>query len=354
MTARLRSVLVAGAAVATLAFAHAAVAANTATLSVTHTPMVLAGSQSTTINVKMSETNDAIAAVDIFVPAGYGAALNAPAETRIGTVDSEALAHDTGQQLPLGGPITTDDPAKHTTDICSPGTNMAVWNLNLGVAGQTLVVPAYVNPTSGPSTALGAYDIRICLPPWDVPAGAPGRAFEGAQLLTSTLTVNKIFTTPTSPGLLKWEALITPYNRGQGTPNRAATFEARAFVPIPVILGLHASYAKKTNTWKLSGTATQGGLPVAGLPVKIARGSSAKSLSVKSSTTTGTNGAWKSSGHLKPKKTTYFQVSGAFAKARDYTSTGCQSPLTTVAPAGCASATLSPWTAKSVVVRVKP
>ena len=54
-----------------------------------------------------------------------------------------------------------------------------------------------------------------------------------------------------------------------------------------------------------------------------------------------------------PRKTTYFQVSGSVDE-RDYTATGCQSPLSSVAPAGCVKATLSPWSAKSVVVRVKP
>ena len=208
--------------------------------------------------------------MNIFVPSGYGATLNQPAGTGIGNVDATALAHDGGLTLPLSGPVTTDDPAKHTADACSPGTNAAVWNLNLSVAGQTLVVPVYVNPTVGPATALGAYKLTICLPPWDVPVGTPGRAFEGAQLLDAKFTVNKIFTTPTAGGVLKWETLFTPYNAGKGTPNAAATFEARAFVPVPISLGLHASYVKKTNTWKLSGAANEGGLPVAGLTIKVA------------------------------------------------------------------------------------
>ena len=247
----------------------------------------------------------------------------------------------------------TDDPAKHTADACSPITNAAVWNMNLSVAGQTLVLPIYVNPTSGPASALGGYRLKICLPPWDVPAGTPGRSFQGAQLLDAKFTINRILTTPTAAGLLKWETLFTPYNPGKGTPNLAGTFEARAFVPLPILLGLHAAYVKKTNTWKLAGTATEGGLPVAGLAMKIARGTSATKLSAKSSAKTGANGAWSASGRLTPKKTTYFQVSASVGE-RDYTATGCQSPLTPFAPAGCATATLSPWTAKSVVVRVKP
>jgi hypothetical protein len=344
--------LIAVVAVATLGFANAAFAANTGSISVWHTPMVLAGSSSTTIHVAVPQTTDSIAQINIFAPAGYGAALTAPAGTVIGTVGATALAHDGGLTLPLSGPVMTDDPAKHTTDACSPGTNAAVWNMNLSVAGQTLVVPIYVNPTSGAATALGAYKLTICLPPWDVPVGTPGRSFEGAQLLDAKFTVNKIFTTPTGAGLERWDALFTPYAPGKGTPNPAGTFEARAFVPLPISLGIKASYVKKSNTWKLKGSASEGGLPLGGLAIKIARGLKSKSLVVKSSATTTGAGTWTASGHLAPKKTTYFQVSASVGE-RDYTATGCQSPLTALAPGGCVSATLSPWSAKSIVVVVK-
>jgi hypothetical protein len=352
MTGHVRTVLLAVAAVTTLVFASAAFAANTASISVWHTPMVLAGSDSTTIHVSVPQTTDGIAAVNIFVPSGYGATLGQAAGTSIGNVDATALAHDGGLTLPLSGPVTTDDPAKHTSDACSPGTNAAVWNMNLSVAGQTLVVPIYVNPTAGPATALGAYNLRICLPPWDVPVGTPGRAFNGAQLLDAKFTVNKILTTPTGAGVMKWETLFTPYTPGKGTPNAAGTFEARAFVPIPILLGARVSYVKKNNTWTLSGTATEGGLPVSGVTVKIARGLSATKLAGRSSVKTGASGTWKVSGKLTPKKTTYFQATASVGE-RDYTATGCQSPLTPFAPAGCVTATLSPWSAKSAVVRVK-
>jgi hypothetical protein len=352
MTGRLRTALIVAVALGTLTFANAALAANTGKIAVSHTPMVLNGSQSTTIHITVPQTTDAIAQINIFAPTGYGVTLGQAANTVIGQVDATALAHDGGLTLPLSGPVTTDDPAKHTTDVCSPGTNAAVWNMNLSVAGQTLVLPIYVNPTSGPATALGAYKLTICLPPWDVPVGTPGRSFQGAQVLDAKFTVNKIFTTPTAAALLKWETLFTPYNPGKGTPNPAGTFEARAFVPLPIVLGLHATYVKKTNTWKLGGTATEGGAGVAGLAIKIARGASAKSLGTKSSTKTGASGAWSTAGHLKPKKTTYFQVSAAVDE-RDYTATGCQSPLTPFAPAGCVSATLSPWTATSAILALK-
>ena len=101
--------------------------------------------------------------------------------------------------------------------------SQAVWIMNLSVAGNTLAIPVYVNPTAGPEQTLGGYKLTICLPPPDVPVGTPGRAFQGAQLLDAKLTLNNVFTTPTGGGLIKWETLFTPYNPGIGTVNRAGT-----------------------------------------------------------------------------------------------------------------------------------
>jgi hypothetical protein len=354
MKTPLRAALVVAAAVATLAFANGALAANTGSIAVWHDPMVLAGSKSTTIHVKLPETSDPVAVVNIFTAAGYGVTLGQAAGTTIGTVEATALSRDNNLTLPLSGTVTTDDPAKHTTDVCSPGSNAAVWNLNLSVAGQTLVVPLYVNPTSGAGQALGGHNLKICLPPPDVPVGTPGRAFQGAQLLDSRFTVNGIFTTPTSGGLVKWESLFTPYNPGKGTPNPAGTFEARALVPVPIILGIHSSYKKKTATWQLNGRLTEGGLAVpASTLVVVYKGTSSTVLRKVTTAKVNAAGNWSVSGKLKPKKTTFFQINAVVGE-RDYTAQGCTNPVTAVAPAGCVSATLSPWNVKSAVVRVKP
>jgi hypothetical protein len=56
---------------------------------------------------------------------------------------------------------------------------------------------------------------------------------------------------------------------------------------------------------------------------------------------------------VKAKKTTYFKAS-ASVKERDFTAQGCVNPLpVTVAPAGCVSATLPPYTISSTVVKLK-
>ena len=355
MKTRTRALLAAGAAVAALALAGAATAANSGSIAVWHTPQTLANGQSTTIHLSLPQTDDPIAAINVYVGAGYAAKLDQPAATVIGSVEATAFSHTAGLALPLTGTVAADTPASYTaqsTACARTPTSTAVWILNLSVAGQTLKLPVFVNPTTGAEQALGAYKLSVCLTPWDIPESAGG-APQGAQLLDVKFTVNGIFTTPTSGSLVKWETLYTPYNPGKGTANAAGTFEARAFVPLPIILGARASYAKKTHTWTLTGRATEGGLAVPSLTLQVARGLSAGKLTSRGTVKTGATGTYTTLGKLVPRKTTYFQVSGSVAE-RDYTATGCQSPLSSVAPAGCVKATLSPWSAKSVVVRVKP
>jgi len=357
MTTRIRAVLAAAAALATLVVAGTALAANTGSVTVWHTPQALANSSSTTVHVSVPQSTDPIAATNIYVPTGYTVTTNQAAGTSIGSVDATAFSRDANLVLPLSGTVVTADPSAAANKQGSAGCagvaqSQAVWIMNLSVAGNTLAVPVYINATAGAEAGLGATKVTICLPPPDVPVGTPGRSFQGAQLLDAKLTLSNVFTTPTAAALAKWETLFTPYNPGVGTVNRAGTFEARAFVPVPIILGVKVTYAKKTNTWTLSGKATEGGVAVAGLSLKVSRGLAAAKLAQKGTVKTAANGSFKVSGKLLPKKTTFFQVSGSVDE-RDYTATGCQSPLTPVAPAGCVKATLSPWTAKSVVVRVK-
>jgi hypothetical protein len=345
--------LAAAAILAGLILAPGALAApNSSSISVAFDPAKLGSSGSTTIHVNVATSSDAVAQINIFAPTGVAANLSAAAGTTIGNVDATAIAHDQGGlTLPLSGNVVVDNAASHTADPCSPGTNQAVWIMNLSVAGQTLQIPIYVNPTTGAAAALGAYDLRICLPPWDVPAGTPGRAAFGAQLVDARLVLNSIFTSPTTAGTGVWEMITTPWTPGKGTPNPAGTWESRGVVPLPVVLTIKAAYSAKTNRWTLSGTLTEGGKPVPNSTVRIARGPSSKSLPKQASAKTSSSGTWKASGKLSPKKTTYFQAQ-ASAPERDFTQAGCQNPATAVAPAGCTSAKLPAWAVTSVVVRV--
>jgi hypothetical protein len=359
MTTRLRTAALFAAAGFALAFAGGAFAANTGTLAVWHTPMSLASSSaSTTIHVSVPQSTDPIAAVNIYSGTGYDANLSQAPGTTIGTVDAAAFSRDNNLTLPLTGNVTTADPASAASAAGSLQCtrlprSQAVWLMNLSVAGQSLQIPIYVNSTAGaPDQALGGYRLSICLPPPDVPAGTPGRAFEGAQLLDAILTVNGVFTTPTGGGLVKWDGLFTPYNPGKGTPNAAATFEARGYVPLPIILGAHVKYKnKKARTWILSGKITEGGAPVPNLVLTVSRGTSAGSLKRIGSVKTTANGNYTFSGKLVGRRRAmYFAVNGTVGE-HAYAN-GCANPATTVAPAGCLGSTLSKWSAKSSVARL--
>lgn len=350
----MKKLLAAAVAVAALAIAPGALAANTGTFSVSHSPMVLAGSKSTTLHLTFPQSNDSIAQINIFSGTGYTVNLSQPAGTVIGDAHATVFSHTAGLALPLTGQVVVANPTQFTQQSAACAgtpTSAAVWVLSLSVAGTPLTIPVYINPTSGAQQALGGYRTTVCFTPYDVPE-SQGGAPQGAQLLDVDFTVNGVYTTPTGGGLIKWETLVTPYVPKTTTPNPVGTYEMRALVPLPIILGVHATYLSRTNTFQLSGKATEGGLPVPGLILTILRGPSASKLTQRSTTKTDANGNWKTAGHLKPRKTTYFQVSGTVSQ-KDYTAQGCQSPATTVAPAGCVSATLSPWSTKSSAYKVK-
>jgi hypothetical protein len=338
---------------AALAFAQGAFAANTGTIAVSHDPMVPAGSRSTTLHITLPQADEPIAAINIYAPSGYQANLSQAPGTTIGTVDATAFSHAAGLVLPLSGNVVAANPAGFTqqsTQCTGNPASAAVWVLNLSVAGQTIQLPVYVNPTAGPEQALGAEKISVCLPPWDIPE-ALGGAAQGAQVLDVRFTVNGIFTTPTAGALLKWDALFTPYTPGTGKPNPAGTFEARGFVPLPVVLGLHPTFVAKTGGFRLTGTVTEGGLAVPSLTVHISRGVKPTRLTQQSSTRTSASGSYRTAGHLKPRRTTYFRINASMPE-HDFAA-GCQSPApATIAPAGCVSAKLSAWSVGSAVLRL--
>lgn len=338
-----RAALAAALAAVTLVFAATALAANTATVSVT------GAGTATTLHFSVPQATDGIAVINIYVPTGYTMNLSQAVNTTIGSTDATANGHDVGLTLPLSGTVTTASPVAPATDPCGPGTHAAIWDLNLSVAGQPVTLTLYVDQTSGAEAGLGAYRMRICLPPWDTPVGSPGRAVDGAQLLDAKFTVNNIFTAPTS-GLAVWHTLFTPYKPGIGALNLAGTFEARSLVGVP---SLTLKATKKKGKYAVGGKLTEGGLPVGGTSVVVLRGNSATKVVKVGSATTGASGAWASSGKLG-KKPFYFKAT-ASAGERDATATGCATPLPlTVAPAGCASATLSAWTVSTSVVTLKP
>lgn len=349
MNRKLRIAILVATAVVVLALAAPALATYTPRIAISHNTVATAGNHPTTIHVTIPQTDDPTAAINIFVPTGYQVQAATPGST-IGSATASVLARDTGLTLPLEGPVTADDPARHTTDVCSPGNNMAVWLLALSVAGQMVTVPVYVNPTTGTSAALGAFVIRVCLAPPDVPPGTPGRAVLGAQLLDTKFTVN-VTTLPSGTQENVWRALFTPYTPGRGVPNVAGTVEARSFVGLPGAVSLRARYVTKTNTFRLSGRVTEGGTAVASQSVQIFRGRSVRALKRATTATTNASGNYSLSGKLRPRKTTFFQARTTVDE-RDFAA-GCSASNVPSAGVPCSTATRGGFAAFSVIIRIR-
>jgi hypothetical protein len=348
MNRTLRLAVLPLAAVAALAFAGTALATQRIAVSQTSTSL--------TIKVSQDQSDVQPAKIQIYVPSGYTPTLGAAPGTKIGTTTGHVFARDVGVPLPLEGDVIVDDPAKHTKDACSPGTNAAVWLLNLSVAGQTINLPVYVNPTSAAESSLGALKLTVCLGPADVPTGTPGRSPNGAQLLDATFTVNNTLTPPSGP--VTWISFWTPYKAGTPAPDPGSTVEARSLVG-PGTVTLRAKILnKKKKIVRLSGVVTQAGNPVSGAKAALLINSHPSSYSLTSNASGGFGLFLRQCTKPKPApcvtprgvRTTFFQMV-ATAAARDITSTGCATP--TQPPIPCVSATAGPFTARSAKIKVR-
>jgi hypothetical protein len=331
----IRLVTVGAVGVAALAFAGNALA--TQRLSVTQSATSL------TIKVTQDASDQQPAKISIYAPAGYTINTSATPGTKIGTATGVVTARDQGGiDLPLTGDVLVDDPAKYTKSPCSPGNNQAVWILQLSVAGQTINLPVYVNPTASVETGLGAAKLTVCLQPADTPQGSPNRSPFGAQLKNATFAVDNVFTPPT--GAVRWESLWTPYAAGTGVPNAAGTVEARAFVGPGAITLAGRVTSKKKRAAQLNGKVTASGAGIAGASVSITLNGKARYKAKTSAT-----GAYKLKIKLK-KGTSVFQAKTTVAE-RDVTTTGCTTPA--VPPVPCVSATQGGFTATSKKVRLR-
>ena len=341
----MKTLLVATAAALSLAFAGSALAAYTPHLSITHTPLTLAGGGTTDLTVAFDQADDATAKVTIYVPQGYTGTLGASAGTQLGTIDASiiAFAISPTQPLPLKGVITADDPAKYVTNPCSPGTHEAVWLLRLQAAGTELAVPGYVDTVTAPTEApLGKFKLQFCLPSPYIPPSAGG-AMLGAKLVSATLHLSNVFALPAQNGSYGWTALTTPYTVNTGTPNPAGTVQARAFVQLPAQLSLKAKVKKKTAT--LSGALRLNLAGLAGVKVSLLSGSSRTKLKAAGSATTRAGGAF--SFRKTVRKTTYFRAR-VTVPTRSATCTGG------VPGIPCARATANGFTAQSAIIKVTP
>ena len=335
MRNRTRTAIVAVAALAALALAAVATAAYTSPkLSVSY-----AAGNVTRIVASASVDNDATARAAIVIPTGTALNTTAAPGTKVGTAKAQVSALALGGALlPLAGDIVVAPPgsvpAASQTGCIGPATPQATLMLVLQAAGQTINLPAYIIPTSGPQAALGAAQLVFCLPPPDLPA--PVGATFGAKFLSADLTLNGVIG-PIAQGA--WVAFWTPWNAGVGTVNAAATVASPAAIAPG---GITLSGRKVKGVKRLSGRVTQAG---AGVATKVTILAGTKRLATVSARA---NGAFTYAVPKKSKATTFRAravVAGHDAPAvcGQFGSLGVP----------CVNATVSGFTATSGAVRIR-
>src|SRR5690242_4043175 len=157
MKKAIRFATLAGALLASLAFASSALASFSPKLVVSSLTPQATGSGPTRIGVVISNADDPTAAVSIYIPTGYQ--LGSPAAgTKLGDVTATASAADLGGAvLPLTGELDAIAPTA-TTNATAAACGVApaqTWDLHLTAAGQTIDVPLFVVAAAAPEAAAG-------------------------------------------------------------------------------------------------------------------------------------------------------------------------------------------------------
>jgi hypothetical protein len=357
----LRLLIFGCAATAALAFAGNALA---------KTPqLIISGSTSTgasaatVVEVTEEKTDAAPFRISIYVPVGYTTNIGQAAGVQIGDVAAslQALVISEDAIIDAPGSVLVGDrtsTALQTSAAQCTGTptHAAVWLLHVTVAGQTLDVPVYVDPTTGAEAAFSSAKLVLCLPnPYAEAQPPTSRAASGAKIIDAKMTLSAgVLTTPSSAGSYVWRSVITPWTVHGPAPNAAGTIEAQSIVSIPSSLSLKAKLKTKrhkrhgrttvTNSVLLSGKLLENLQGVSGAKVAFfANGKSAGSA------TTGATGSFSKTAGLR-KRTTYKAT--ATVPTRE---TACVSPLpVTSVPGGCVSATIAGYKISSNSVTVKP
>lgn len=257
MRNRTRSAVLALAALAALALAAVATAAYTSPkLSVSYAPGNI-----TNIVASAAVGDDSTARAAIVIPNGSTITTTAAPGTKVGLAKAQVSALALGGALlPLAGDIVVAPPGAVTaasqTGCIGTATPALTLLLVLQAAGQTINLPAYLLPTSGPQAALGSTQLVFCLPPPDIPAEMGGATF-GAKFLSADLALDGVIG-PVASGA--WAAFWTPWNAGVGTVNTAATVVSPAVIAPG---GITLTGRKVKGVRRLAGRVTQAGTGVA-------------------------------------------------------------------------------------------
>jgi hypothetical protein len=296
----LRLLAVAGATLGALVLSGAAMAAYTSPRIDILNPSERVGAGGPlTIRVSQTKEDDATFRLTIYVPQGYTSSLVPQEGAQIGTASAQinATAISPDAIVPVTGRIVGDTftPAKYPQGFgCvfggpPTGTIDGVWKLELTAAGQTLIVPMYVQTvTSGPEATFASGKLTTCLPSPYPEAGA-ARAALGAKLINATLNIPSVFANPTTRGSYRWRSIWTPYTPNSASPNPAGTVEAQAVDVLPTQLAF-TSARYRNGRITVSGSLLENRVGVRAARVRILVGRTARGVKLVRTVTTNARG----------------------------------------------------------------
>jgi hypothetical protein len=341
-------------AIAVVALASAGTASARTQLLVTGSTVV-AASGTTTIELRGAAADAAWAQLTTYVPSGYTINLGQPAGTRIGSVSARAQLLGSGASATATGIVLVSDRndaavQQAATECTRSPAHAGVWTIRLTLPGQTLDLPLYTDPTTGAEAAFGSAKLVLCLPQ-PYANGLPGYAPLGTKIddLRATLSAG-VFTNPLFAGNHVWRTVVTPWSASGAAPDAGSTVEAQGLVGVPSTLSLTARVTTKRerltvkNSVLLSGTLLEALRGVAGATVSFF----ATDRNAGTSTTSA-GGSFARRIVLAQRKT--FRVT-ATVPTRE---TPCVNPLpSSVAPAGCTTATRAGYRLRSESIVVTP
>ena len=315
-----RLAIIGGASALALALSAPALAAFTPRLDVS-VPNGLGASGKVMIHTAVGPTDDTTARLVVYSPIRF-TANGGTVGSVIGTADARVRAGDLGGAIvPVPGEIEVRAPtgtalvsgvpiplAQLAIGCTGTTTHTAYWVFKLTAAGNALELAAFFDLTTGAEQALGTSKITFCLPPDDVPTGAPGRSPLGIKLVDAVLNFNAgIFTNASTAGQYIWASIWTPYNPGIGTANVAGTVSAVSVTPLPVALTLKGTYRRATKSAVLAGRISAAGQFQAGVRLPLFAGPKRTGLK-RSGSTNATKATGAFTAIKKMVKTTYYQV----------------------------------------------
>jgi len=315
----------------------------------------VAASGTTTLEIRGAPADAAWAQLTTYVPSGYTINLGQTVGTRIGSVFARAQLLGSGASATATGSVLagdrTDAAVQQAATQCTRSpAHAGVWTIRLTLPGQTLELPLYTDPTTGAEAAFGSAKLVVCLPQ-PYAKGLPGYAPLGTKIddLRATLSAG-VFTNPLFAGNHVWRTVVTPWSPSGAATDPGSSVEAQGLVGVPSTLSLRAVLTTKRerlrvkNSVLLSGTLLEALRGVAGATVSFF----ATDRNAGTSTTSAA-GSFARRIVLAQRKT--FRVT-ATVPARE---TPCVNPLpSSVAPAGCTSATRAGYRLRSDSIVVTP